>query len=216
MKRFLAAIMCLALMVLLCACGNSDKVEVEATAAPAEDSIDNTTTVEIPVISAESTAIPDVAISAYTYTKFTLDTGFSMDVPTHWVRQPASSSVCFMEPVADGVAPGRVVVSSKKLEAVGSETREKQLRSYFANILSDFDTYEWSDIYTDQPFLGDDQAHSVTYGGTRKGLAYKGYVILAAVDKTIYVYHFRCADTAYADMENIMIRMRDSISLGEK
>ena len=219
MKRFTALLMCLLIALSLCACGNSDDANVEVTVAPDENTDSGTETetqLDIPMIDAESTAIPNVPASSYTYDVFTLDTGFSMDIPTHWERQPASKSICFTQPVAEGSIPGRVVVSSKKVESVGDNTRENQLRSYFANILGDFDTYEWSDIYTDQPFLGDDLAHSVIYSGTRDGLAYKGYVILAAKKTTIYVYHFRCADTEYDSFENVMKHMRDSISVESK
>lgn len=219
MKKFLAILMCALLTLALAACGSSDGADVEVTAAPDEDTGSGEyaeAPADIPVIAAESTAVPDIAVSEYDYAPFSLtDTGFSMEYPSHWDRQPASKSVCFLEPVADGSVPGRIVVSSKKVEKVGDTTRENQLKSYFANILGDFDTYEWSDIYTDQPFLGDETAHSVTYSATRDGLAYKGYVILAAKGTTIYAYHFRCADTAYAELENVMIRVRDSISIAE-
>ena len=214
MKKYLLMLMLAVMAIVLCACG-SDKAEVEATAAP--DSNAETETeqqVEMPVIAADPTAIPDISYGNYTYLPFNLDNGFTFNVPSHWQRQPASNSVCFTEPVKDGEIPGRVVVTSKKVEAVGENTREKQLRSFFANILGDFETYSWSDIYTDQPFVGDDSAHSVIYSGTRDGLAYKGYVILGAKGTTIYVYHFRCAESEYEAMENIMKHMRDSVSLG--
>lgn len=216
MKKILALIMCALLMLTLAACDSGGDSDVAVTIAPEESaSADNSgaSQTQMPVISAESTALPDVLPENYSYTAFSLDSGFSMDVPSHWSRQPASKSVCFTEPVLDGAVPGRIVVTSKKLESVGSSTRENQLGSYFTRILGDFDTYEWSDISTDQPFLGDDSAHSVTYSGTRDGLSYKGYVILAAVNKTIYVYHFRCGSDAYDDLEPVMEHIRDCISL---
>lgn len=216
MKKVLALIMCAALALTLAACGSNGDSDVEVTVAPEESAVAGDfgdSQPEMPVIDSESTAPPDISPASYSYTTFTLESGFSMEVPSHWARQPASKSVCFTEPVAEGTVPGRIVVTSKKVESVGNSTREKQLGSYFTNILGDFDTYEWSDIYTDQPFLGDENAHSVTYSGTRDGLSYKGYVILAAVNKTIYVYHFRCGSDAYDSMESIMEYVRDSISL---
>lgn len=216
MKKVIAFIMCACLALTLAACGSSDDIDVETTVAPEESAASDESgdsQPEMPVIDSESTAAPDISPENYSYTPFTLESGFSMDVPSHWERQPASKSVCFTEPVAEGAVPGRIVVTSKKLESVGSSTREKQLGSYFSNILGDFDSYEWSDIYTDQPFLGDENAHSVTYSGTRDGISYRGYVILAAVNKTIYVYHFRCESDAYDSMESVMEHVRDSISL---
>lgn len=215
MKKIIFILMLITVTLALCACGGSDDVEVEATSAPDSDSeVVSEPQAEIPVIDAEATAIPEISYGNYTYTPFTLENGFTLNVPSHWERQPASNSICFTEPVKEGEIPGRIVVSSKKVESVGDSTRESQLRSFFANILGDFDTYSWSDIYTDQPFLGDSSAHSVIYSGTRDDLAYKGYVILAAKGTTIYVYHFRCADSEYEAMEGVMKSVRDSVSLG--
>ena len=216
MKKILALLLCAALVLTLTACGSTDGTDVDVTVAPEESAAADAAVnsqPEMPVIDAETTALPDISPASYSSTTFTLETGFSMEVPSHWTRQPASKSVCFTEPVAEGSVPGRIVVTSKKVESVGSSTRENQLGSYFTSILGDFDTYEWSDINTDQPFLGDEEAHSVTYSGTRDGLSYKGYVILAAVNKTIYVYHFRCGSEAYGEMEAVMEHVRDSISL---
>jgi len=215
MKKALLMLLCLVLALAICGCSSSDDVEVEATKVP-DNKAENMekAPADVPIVASAPTAIPDISYGNYTYVPFSLENGFTMNVPSHWERQPASKSICYTEPVHDGVIPGRIVVSSKKVESVGDNTRENQLRSYFANILGDFDTYSWSDIYTDQPFLGDDMAHSVIYSGTRDGLAYKGYVILGAKGTTIYVYHFRCADGVYEDMERIMKHVRDSISIG--
>lgn len=216
MKKILALFMCTALALSLAACGSTGDHETSVTVAPEESAaadVPGDVQPEMPVIDAESTSLPDISPASYSYTTFTLDSGFSMDVPSHWTRKPASKSVCFIEPVAEDAVPGRIVVTSKKVESVGSSTRENQLGSYFTNILGDFDACEWSEIHTDQPFLGDETAHSVTYSGTRDGLSYKGYVILAAVNKTIYVYHFRCGSDAYDSMEAVMEHIRDSISL---
>jgi len=218
MKKLISALMCAALMILLCSCSteepnitvSADSDEPAQQQTPADADNDSS----MPEIPAEAPVTPDIAPSAYSYVPFTLEnSGFYMEVPSHWERRPATSSVYFVEPVDEGEIPGRIVVTSKKVSKVNDSTRDNQLRSYFTNILGDFDTYEWSDIYTDQPFMGDDKALWVTYSGTRDGLAYRGYVILGVKNSTVYVFHFRCADAEFYDFDRVIDHVRDSITI---
>ena len=222
MKRIFVTLLCAALVTVLTGCSGGEKGEVNVTVAPDTDQSQAETPVgnepelpeDMPEIGTEATMAPEIDASNYSYTPFALpETGFYMQVPSHWERQPASKSVCFVEPVAEGQVPGRIVVTSKKLEAVTDKTRDSQLRSFFARILGDFDTYEWSDVFTGTSFMGDEDAIWVTYSGTRDGLAYKGYVILGARETTIYVYHFRCGADNYAALEDVIEHVRESIAV---
>lgn len=223
MKKILMLMLALALC-LLSACSTGDEVEVSTTAAPetgedapVQSEPQEASAPEMPVVDSESPLVQHVDPADYSYSTFTIDeNGFYMEYPSHWERQPASKSVCFMEPVNAGEIPGRIVVTSKKLESVTNGIRESQLRSYFKNILGGFDTYEWSDIYSSQPFMGDDQALSVTYTATKGEAMYKGYVIIGIRSSTIYVYHFRCGESDYARMQNVMIRTRDAVTIKSK
>ena len=232
MKRILAALLCAALMCIVCGCSveNADDADVNVTIAPettgtsgqsdpaaGDDGDTDNAISNMPVLNDGEKIIERVLPADYTYAPFSLEeSGFYMEYPSHWERQPASRSVCFTEPVSGDLIPGRVVVTSKHMEEIGENTRENQLRSYFANILADFDTYEWSDIYTSQPFVGDESALSVTYTAGKGDKLYKGYVIIGAKGTTLYVYHFRCAETEYARMQSIIAHMRDVISISSK
>ena len=220
MKKSFILILLAVLLCVLSGCSSGSDSVPEATAAPetAESSgqvqHSNDAPAAMPVLDPESTIVPNVDPADYSYNSFFIEeNGFYMEYPAHWERQPASRSLCFVEPVSPGEIPGRLVVSSKKLEEVTNGTRESQLRSFFKNILGDFDSYEWSDIYTSQPFLGDDQALSVTYSATKGEAMYKGYVIIGIRNSTVYAYHFRCAESNYAHMQNVMIRTRDAVTL---
>lgn len=217
-KRFVLVLLTL-LACLLSACSSGDSDDSASTdtadgaivdeAAQGADSDQS-----MPEVGEDAAAVPTVDVADYSYNTFTIESnGFYMEYPSHWERQPASRSVYFLQPVNDGLIPGRIVVTSKTVEEIVETTRENQLRSYFSNILADFDTYEWSDIYTSQAFMGDEEALSVTYTAGKDGALYKGYVILGARGKTLYVYHFRCAETDYTRMQPVMTRVRDSIKL---
>ena len=219
MKKLASILLCLALVVIMTGCTAKEEPEVNVTVAPdsaAEGgSADDTTTSDasMPVISGEDAVVPSVDADDYSYSPFTLESsGFYMEVPSHWERQPASKSVCFVEPVNEGEVPGRIVVTSKRMETITENTRESQLKSFFVNILGDFDTYEWTDIFTDYDFMGDTDALWVEYGGTRDGLSYKGYVTICAKNSTIYVFHFRCDAADYESMKDVIYHVRDSIT----
>ena len=232
MKRIITALLCAALACIMCGCsgGIFGDADINVTIAPentdggaeqpdtaGEPDYGTDAASDMPVISDGDAIIERLAPGDYKYAPFTIEeNGFYMEYPSHWERQPASRSVCFTEPVSGDLIPGRVVVTSKHVEEVGENTRENQLRSYFANILADFETYEWSDIYTSQPFMGDENALSVTYTAGKDEKLYKGYVIICAKGTTLYVYHFRCAETEYARMQPVMAHMRDIITISSK
>lgn len=219
MKKFLAVLMCAVIAILFCACSSDSgedinvKVEDEEPQAIQEPENAGDTQSDMPQLSDETPVVQEVPVSAYRYTPFTLEeSGFYMEIPSHWERRPASKSIYFVEPVNDGEIPGRIVVTSKKLTKIKDSTRETELRSFFSNILGDFDTYEWSEVYTDQSFMGDSKALWVTYSGTRAGLAYRGYVILGVKNTTVYVFHFRCADNRFYEFDSVIDHVRDSIT----
>ncbi len=220
MKKILASLLCAAIILTLTACSSGDGDDINVTSEQEEPqsvqmpSEEAETDESMPVLADENPAIREVSPAAYSYVPFTLEnTGFYMEIPSHWERRPASNSVYFVEPVAEGQVPGRIVVTSKTLSKVNDSTRDTQLRSYFSNILGDFDTYEWSDIYTDQEFMGDKKALWVTYSGTRDGLAYRGYVILGVKNTTVYVFHFRCAEDKFPNFDIVIDRVRNSITI---
>ena len=218
MKKIALLLLCMLMAIMFAGCTAKKETEINVTVAPDTQAADtaeasNESPNAMPVISAEDAIVPSVDATAYQFSPFTLSSsGFYMEVPSHWERQPASKSICFVEPVNEGEVPGRVVVSSKRMETVTENTREAQLKSFFINILGDFDTYEWTDIFTDFDFMGDTEALWVEYSATRDGLAYKGYVTICAKGNTIYVYHFRCGADNYDSLKGVNYRIRDSIS----
>ena len=221
------------LAVALCACSSGGKT---VTVAPEGSAPAETAAVEEPAAAPAETAQPlaqdmplavpqaqTVAIDQYAYNRLTLENStFTMDYPSHWNRIPASKSVCFEEPVADGLIPARVVVTSKGVETVPKKEenrvslKTRQLTAFFEKVLQGYDSYEFSgDVATDGSFLGDSAAQYVTYTCVKGESHYKGYAIIALKGSSLYVFHFRCAETDYERMSTVMIRIRDSISLGD-
>ena len=221
------------LAVALCACSSGGKT---VTVAPEGSAPAETAAVEEPAAAPAETAQPQaqdmplavpqaqtVAIDQYAYNRLTLENStFTMDYPSHWNRIPASKSVCFEEPVADGLIPARVVVTSKGVETVPKKEenrvslKTRQLTAFFEKVLQGYDSYEFSgDVATDGSFLGDSAAQYVTYTCVKGESHYKGYAIIALKGSSLYVFHFRCAETDYERMSTVMMRIRDSISLGD-
>ena len=222
------------LAVALCACSSGGKT---VTVAPEGSAPAETAAVEEPAAAPAETAQPQaqdmplagdvpqvqtVAIDQYAYNRLTLENStFTMDYPSHWNRIPASKSVCFEEPVADGLIPARVVVTSKAVDSVPKKEenrvslKTRQLTAFFEKVLQGYDSYEFSgDVATDGSFLGDSAAQYVTYTCVRGESHYKGYAIIALKGSSLYVFHFRCAETDYERMSTVMMRIRDSSSLG--
>jgi len=217
MKRIIAALLCAAMLLVLSGCTAKQDADISVTAAPDEaaDAADQDVQDEaMPVIGAESTMLPSMPVSAYSYVPLTIESsGLYMEVPSHWERRPSSNSIYYLEPVEEGDVPGRIVFTIKPVSRIRSDTLANQLKSYFAIILEGFDTYEWSDVSTDLPFAGGKTAAWVTYSGTKGGIDYKGYVIMGARAKTIYVFHFRCQADDYDSFTKVIDRVRDSIVL---
>ena len=200
----------------LCACFPA--LAEEPTSAPAETA---SAANDMP-LAGDVPQVQTVTIDQYAYNRLTLENStFTMDYPSHWNRIPASKSVCFEEPVADGLIPARVVVTSKGVENVPKKEenrtslKTRQLTSFFEKVLQGYDSYEFSgDVATDGSFLGDSSAQYITYTCVKGESHYKGYAIIALKGSSLYVFHFRCAETDYERMSTVMMRIRDSISLG--
>lgn len=221
MKKLLILLTLLALILTAC---SSDKPEpdadvLEASAAPVAGEIslpdyaEGNKIDEMPDIGTDETAPPVVDAYSYRYTNIT-EGNFTMEYPSHWERVPGRSTLCYVEPSTNDLIPGRLTVVRKTVsKKPDKNAKTEQLNQYFQCILEGFNTYDIGKLDKKAEFLGDKEAFQVTYTATKGELLYKGYVIMAAKNKTLYIYHFRCAETAFGRMIPIMEHIRDSISI---
>ncbi len=232
LKRFICVLICVLLPFVLAACGDDDAVidvpQEEATVEPADNDDSSTdisgepTSIEgQPAGQETDDVVVDTPINAskdvdlYKYDTVT-EGKFSMLYPAHYTRMPGTKTICFEEPVDDGTIPARIAFARTGLSGrVHSDTKTKQLKSYFKRILSGFDSYDMGTLDKKDSFLGDNEAYSVAYTAKKGDKLYKGYVVMAAGDKVLYVYHFRCGEVDYERLRTVMERVRDSISFSK-
>ena len=232
LKKLFCILLCVLLPLALFACGDDDAVievpQEETTAEPAdnvdssEDTNDNVEDPEgQPAESDAGDVVVDTPITAsrdvdlYKYDTVT-EGKFSMLYPAHYTRVPGTKTICFEEPVNDGTIPVRIAFTRKGLSGrVHSDTKTKQLKSYFKRILSGFDSYDMGTLDKKDSFLGDNEAYSVAYTAKKGDKLYKGYVVMAAGEKVLYVFHFRCGEVDYERMKTVMERVRNSITFSK-
>lgn len=223
MKKLLCVLLFFALM-LCCACSCSDdKVEVEAPEA--EEPVESETMEETAekVFDAELPEMPELtddalavqAPSTYQYSTLVLENiAYKMEYPSHWERVPGSKSVCFVEPESEGHTPGRVVVTFKSVSSTKDERKRSEMASYLNYAIGSAESYELGELNEEDSFLGSNTAYGIEYVQTTGGVTYRGYAVMTNIDKTLVVFHFRCADADFESMRGVMQHIKDSIAIG--
>ena len=232
LNRLICVLLCVLMSLSLFACGDDDAVidvpQEESTAEPinsgngsADSSEDAGSSEGLPDEPEAEDVVVDTPFSAsrdvdlYKYDTVT-EGKFSMLYPAHYTRVPGTKTICFEEPVNDGTIPVRIAFTRKGLSGrVHSDTKTKQLKSYFKRILSGFDSYDMGTLDKKDSFLGDNEAYSVAYTAKKGDKLYKGYVVMAAGEKVLYVFHFRCGEVDYERMKTVMERVRNSITFSK-
>ncbi len=211
MKKSILICMCIVLCLLAAGCTNSSTSTVDEANAVATQEPEATS--DVPTLP------PDEAIvespKDYQYAQLASSSGnLTLDYPSTWTQIPGTSTICFVEPVAQGDSPARFTFTKKTLEIAPTPDKKKsQLAAFVRRVIQDYDSYELSPLSTDGSFLGDNGTYYVTYTVQSKGVTLKGYVIMATRDKSLYVYHFRVSLNDYESFYSVMTRIRDSITL---
>jgi len=140
---------------------------------------------------------------------------FSFSYPANWNNMPGRSTLCYVQPMEEGVTyPARVAVTMKKLPHRGTEAKvREQFASYFEHLQSQYDeeTFEANmTLNYATPFMGR-TAMSTTYLAYDGDQEIMGYVITTYFERYMYVFHFLCAYEDYEDFWPALQFMRDSV-----
>lgn len=168
----------------------------------------------------ESTQTPEpTSVSPYLNYSYSMLTdtafGFVLNYPTTWTNLPGKYTVCFQEPVSDGDFAARVAISSKKMaHKPDADTLLAQFKAFAKQVYQNYDpsTFEFGSLQTSSTFMGQ-KAMSIGYLAYSGDIEVQGYMCCCAIDYTIYVFHFCSSYNDYEDMQPVMTRMRDSVTL---
>ncbi len=211
-KKCILMWMCVILCLLAVGCSKtadpseSGAADAAATQEPADGP---------PTLPPDEEVTDAIAPADYQYQELTSEGGgLTLVYPSHWSRIPGTSTVCFVEPVAESDGPARFTLTKKTLDSTPDADKKKsQLAAFVKLVVADYSSYEVSPLNTDGSFMGDKSAYYITYTVQKDGLTLKGYVIMATKGKTMYVYHFRSNVTTYESFSSVMTRIRDSITV---
>ena len=184
----------------------------DAQGAPASDSAEGGLFQPQPTAAAQTYTNPDTfEFAALTNTTL----GFVFNYPAAWENVPGVYTVCYRERVEPGDFPARVAISAKTMaHTPNTKTMTDQLTSYMHMVYRQYDsnTFEIEDPNEEDSFLGK-KATSETYLAYYGEIEVKGYVVGAAVDRTIYVFHFCCPYEDYDALETMMRYMARSVQI---
>ncbi len=169
---------------------------------------------------ATATPQPNTAISGYQEVVGT-GLGFRFSHPQGWQNIPGKSTVCFVQPLAEGtVYPARVSVTMKKIYHSGNETRLQQQMVSFVEVLQnqyDKKTFEIdTELDTETKFMGGRRSYATTYLAYDGEQEIKGYIAMTYFDKYVFCFHFQCACEDYNAFEPAIRHMRDSVTPDEE
>lgn len=213
MKKSILIWMCIILCLLAAGCANSSVTGGGKKAEAADATQEPQAADDVPTLPPDEAIKTVLAPADYEYAHLSSESGkFALDYPVHWTQIPGTNTICFVAPDgAEGVV-ARFAFTKKTLEkAPDPNKKTSELASFVKRVVAGFDSYEYSPLNTDGSFLGDKSAYYVTYTVQKDGATFKGYVIMATRDKTLYVYHFRANIVDYEAYNPVMTRIRDSI-----
>lgn len=171
-------------------------------------------------VAPESTQTPEpTSVSPYLNYSYSMLTdtafGFVLNYPTTWTNLPGKYTICFQEPVSDGDFAARVAITSKKMaHKPDSDALLTQFKAFAKQVYQEYDasTFEFGSLQTNSTFMGQN-AMSIDYLAYSGDIEVQGYMCCCAIDYTIYVFHFCSSYNDYEDMQPVMTRMRDSVTL---
>lgn len=143
---------------------------------------------------------------------------FTFNYPTGWQNVPGLYTVCYKENAESDAFPARIAITRKDLvHSVQENTLTDELTSFVQAIRKQYaaDTFQMGTVNTNETFMGR-PAYSNTYLAYSGNTEVKGFIIGCAAKKTVMVLHF-CADyDHYAELENVMRYMVNSVkAIGE-
>lgn len=168
------------------------------------------------VIMPFATATPQPNVTVNSYSEVTVDElGFKFSHPSDWNNIPGRSTVCYVQPLANGtVYPARVAVTMKKLaHKCSSSEAQKELVEYIKMLMGQYDqaTFKVNKTLDENTKFMGNKAMSTTYLAYDGEQEIQGYVILTHFERYLFCFHFLCAYEDYEAFQPAMIRMRDSV-----
>ena len=195
---------------------------LEPTPVPAEDAPEDVPASEGAEGEGDSTPMtifdeysgPQVTLEFETLTNSTYN--LTLDRPSAWSQIPGRYTICYAETVAPGQTPARMALTRKVLSSSPNEDRiTKQLISYLKALQTQYDSFEVGDLDTETPFMGQ-TGYSTVYTGKKGETSVRGYVIMCAIERRLFVFHFSASESAYASYGSVMVHLRDSVKINEK
>lgn len=165
---------------------------------------------------AQHAAPSNIDTSAYQFTSLSDHSlGFTFSYPAHWKNIPGIYTVCFQEDVEQGDFPARVAITRNKLTHTPKDAAiVDHLVSYLKTIYKQYDTaaFEVSGLDRTVSFMGQ-PGYSTTYLAFSGETEVEGFVIMCAVERTLYVFHFSASYSDYQSMQSMMQYMLNSVTL---
>ena len=126
-----------------------------------------------------------------TYESLTNNTfKLTLDRPAGWTQIPGRYTLCFVENAAEGQIPARMALTRKQSSKDLTDTRiTNELISYLKILAAQYDEFEVGELNKETSFI-EQMGYSTLYTARKDGMAVRGYVIMAAVNKYLYVFHF--------------------------
>ena len=189
--------------------------QVQATVPPMETvediPLDNTFDTGADIFS-DNTSQVSLAYETLTNENY----GLTMDRPANWIQIPGRHTFCFIESVAEDQIPARMALSRKGSSKELTDKRVTDELVAFLKVLQpQYDAFEVGDLSTETQFAGR-SGFSTTYTARKGAESVRGYVIMTAVGKYVYAFHFSAAESAYSSYENVISHLRESVVITGK
>ena len=191
----------------------------EATPAPASFDMDIPIDIPIDVPIDEAESEDDVfgyggytSSVSLTYETLTNNTySLTMDRPSAWVQIPGRYTLCFQEAVMEGQTPARMALTRKTATKDLTDSRiTSEIIAYLKVLAAQYDKFEVSNQSKETPFIGQ-MGYSAFYTAQKDTKVVRGYVVMAAIKRYLYVFHFSASESAFASYTDAMVHLRESV-----
>lgn len=220
MKKLLCLALCLALLPLAALAEAESEPDFNPDVTPAPGlQAQMDVPVDIPLDEDEAPAVDFDARTAPVAVEYEVLTNstysMSLERPANWVQIPGRHTFCYVEPVAADATPARMAVTRKGSSRELTESViTSEFVSYMKMIQEQYDSFEVGDPIRDTPFVGQ-AGYSMYYRGVKGATVVRGYVIIAAIDKYLYAFHFSAPESSFDAYAGVLAHLRDSVQVSK-
>ena len=139
--------------------------------------------------------------------------GLVMDRPAAWIQIPGRHTLCFQDGASTQKTPARMALSRKTVTKELTDSRiTSELIAFLKTIAAQYDSFEVGDLSKDTAFIGQ-MGYSTFYSAQKDGNSVRGYVIVAAISKYVYAFHFSTAENEFNAYTSVMVHIRESMQV---